>query len=262
MRLALAAAVLLACSAEPRGESRYAVAVLGANGTCSGTLIAPNLVLTARHCVAPDTGGASVDCERDRFLPPVGAESVRVSTQIEARSFADGLPVANVLVPSASAFCGNDIALLVLASNADGDLAVPALDADTVARTGTTVTAVGYGTSAPGADDEGVRRRHDGVAVACIPGDPTRDCTPGDFAMTDRELALGDGLCEGDSGSGAFVLGAGAPTVIGVVSRSTIGATSCTDAVYTRTDAFAAFLRDGARDAARLGHYAVPSWAR
>jgi hypothetical protein len=49
--------------------------------------------------------------------------------------------------------------------------------------------------------------------------------------------------------------------VIGVVSRSTIDETTCTEAVYTRTDAFADFLRSGAHVAARAGGYALPSWA-
>ena len=45
--------------------------------SCTGTLIAPNLVLTAPHCVA-DTP-SRVDCARSVFRSPVPADRLRVT---------------------------------------------------------------------------------------------------------------------------------------------------------------------------------------
>src|SRR5262245_13615635 len=88
LRFLLASAavvVLAACSAkkEERAASssaaiqggalspstKYAVAVVG-RGLCSGTLIAPNLVLTARHCVVVQPTESADGCENGQVVSP------------------------------------------------------------------------------------------------------------------------------------------------------------------------------------------------
>jgi hypothetical protein len=225
-------------------------------------------VLTARHCVASDTGGASVSCAADRFLAPNAPSALRVSTDA-APSFATApYKAVDILVPTDTSFCGNDLALLILDSlvpAAEASPATPAIDPPLTDRAtyGATFTGIGYGTSAPGAADQGVRRARSGIPITCIPGDAS-GCSPADYQMTSSELAAGDGLCEGDSGSGAYEpasLAAGTPIVMGVLSRASTTGNTCSDAIFGRTDTASALLVRAAKQAAARGGYAAPLWA-
>ena len=250
--------------------STFAVAVLDdQNGVCSGTLIAPNLVLTARHCVASDDGGNAVDCKNDHFLPPRPASTFRVTTDAVADFDAAAFKAIKIIVPTSTTFCGNDLALLVLDKLVPAAVATPATPAidpplTDRAKFGSTLTAIGYGVTAPGANDDGTRRKRANIAINCIPGDTTLGCALADFGMTAAELAGGNGLCEGDSGSGAYEpssLAAGAPIVIGVLSRAAEDNGQCADSVYGRTDTAGPLLVSAAKDAATMGGYAAPAWA-
>src|SRR5215475_3602487 len=57
------------------GEWRDAVAVLSENAVCTGTLIAPDVVLTAGHCIETDPVAVVVDTV-DYSVP--GGEAIRV----------------------------------------------------------------------------------------------------------------------------------------------------------------------------------------
>ena len=250
--------------------STFAVAVLDdQNSICSGTLIAPNLVLTARHCVASDDGASAVDCARDHFLPANAASTLRVSLAAVADFDSAAFKVTKVIVPTSTLFCGNDIALLVLdklVSASQATPATPAIDPPLTdrAKFGSTLTAIGYGTTAPGANDDGTRRKRANIAIQCIPGDTTLGCDPADYDMTAAELGAGNGLCEGDSGSGGFEpssLASGKPIVIGVLSRASGDNGTCADSVYVRTDTAGPLLVSAAKDAALMGGYTAPTWA-
>lgn len=248
--------------------STFAVAVVDdEDGMCSGTLIAPNLVLTARHCVANDDGGEFVNCKTNRFFAPGAASKFKIDTRATATFASAAYEVTKVVVPADDLFCGNDLALLVTKTLVPASEAIPAAPAIDPPLTdhdtyGSTLSAIGYGTQSPGADDDGTRRRRDGVSIDCVPGDAS-GCSASTYDMTDAELAAGNGLCEGDSGSGAYStksIAAGAPIVMGVLSRAADSGSSCVDAVYERTDTASAFLIAAAKDAAAAGGYAAPAW--
>src|SRR5690606_23247825 len=97
----------------------------GFNALCSSTLIAPNLLLTARHCVAR-TEGTEVDCATDSFGATASLDELLFSNDTEP-----GLgsrwyrPARIVLHDDDSTFCGNDVALVVLEDVVPGTSATP-----------------------------------------------------------------------------------------------------------------------------------------
>src|SRR5690348_8577962 len=81
---------------------------------CTATLIAPNVLLTARHCVA-EGESSNVRCGMSFFGDTVNGNSTVVTNDVvpgETSSFYRGL---DVRVPSEStSMCGYDVALIIL----------------------------------------------------------------------------------------------------------------------------------------------------
>lgn len=239
------------------------ISIKGGEGLCSGVLVAPNVVLTARHCVSDSTGGERVDCKRSRFLRSVSPKEIRVTT--DARMSTKGkYEVEEILVPSDDAFCGNDIAALLLSKSVPASEAEPATplirspltDAKKVGRT---VAAIGYGDTG-NKTGAGRRRIREDIPITCIPGDTRSACPSG---VSPRELVTAGYVCEGDSGSGAFAQVSldKAPIVIGVLSRGFVLGGKCTDAKYTRTDTSAKLILGAALEGSKRGGYELPAWA-
>jgi uncharacterized protein (TIGR03382 family) len=205
------------------GQWPDAVAVLGANGTCTGTLIAPDVVLTAGHCA--------------------GIKPTQVIANTIDYSASDGV---RVQVAKTEAYpnwqAEYDVAVLVLASPIEGVTPRKVGTGCTfqgVVRN-TSVRLVGFGATDDLGQTANTQLRQAMTAVT----DP--ECTGGqgckkEIAPGGEFVAGGSGTadsCFGDSGGPVYLETPTGTVVIGAVSRGVDGSdTPCGGGgIYVRTD--------------------------
>lgn len=218
---------------------------VGRGGTfelCSGALLAPNVVLTARHCVSK-TVTTSVSCDengRSANGKHVASDEdpADVAVYVGASpSFASRPPaVAKAIVtPPGEYLCDSDIALVVL-EHPVGGVEPLAVRLDRGARSGETIRAVGYGQN-DAKEPIGTRFRKENVPVLAMGRTVSASRTP----LGAHEFEVARSICQGDSGGPAISEETGA--VIGVVSRGG----GCDDDfghIYTTTAGFAALFEN------------------
>lgn len=224
-----------------RGQSGVAL--------CSASLIAPNLLLTARHCVS-DVTEEHVTCGQTMASSPFPVSTFYATNSQSIDVAGPAYRISSVSVPTeGSDICGYDIALLTLTTSVPANVAtplVPRIDRPVSSRE--LYSAIGYGLDTPG--DGGVagrRRTRAGLEVSCIPG----KCGTG---VEGNEFVGDTGICSGDSGGPALD---DAGKVVGVVSRS---GNDCAHPVYGSVASWKDWISQVAEQAAAQGGYSAPFW--
>ena len=205
------------------------VVYLGVGGGCTGTVVAQNLILTAKHCVT-DVIGASYNCTEtgDRFIdweagvvettPDAGAFGATRSPdrfRVGKAGSAAGAPrVARVLVAPGTTLCTSDIAMLLLDRPLD-DPSIAPLRLDRGPSLGEPITATGWGLTSGKIQPAVLQRRATTVLEIGPWAKETRGAGPTAGPVPPHFFTIGEGLCHGDSGSPAL---AWSGAVIGVAS--------------------------------------------
>lgn len=193
---------------------------------CSSVLIAPNLVMTARHCVSAEYPADNIHCSPDGTLilpsggqlgPPASADKLSFFSGADVKTAADGILPGGTVVAigqqiitgDGPSVCEDDIALVVLdraLTQAPMPLGI-GLDVAQAQR----VTAIGYGLTENTDPDArySTRHRRDDVPVKYV-------------GILPNTFTLGRSVCKGDSGGPALDGKSGA--VLGVYSLGFPGA--------------------------------------
>lgn len=204
---------------------------------CSGALVAPNLILTARHCVSravtatPSCDARGRSHNGDHLAEDVDPQAIAIYTGSHVRPDID-VPVARAirtLHPTGQVLCDSDVAFLVL------DRAIPSstimsMRLHAPVETGDIVVPVGFGGGPSNIVGRKVARQQSTVLAT----GPSANAATG-AVLGPREFEVDRATCRGDSGGPAIDVISG--EIVGVVSRGG----SCSahgNHVYTRVDAY------------------------
>jgi hypothetical protein len=185
--------------------------LVGPQGTCTATLIAPNLVVTARHCVAntpdgpPQCTSAGDLVMTGSAVGQIGADdsSSAIAFYTNARVMAGTVSAAPdavgamTLSTNTPTSCRDDLAFIILNQPITG-ITPAAIRLDPTTMFGDSVSAWGYGLTDMPHDSLALRVRSTAVVQGVGPTMPTSGTTLAPI----RAIRIGpdDVTCNGDSG--------------------------------------------------------------
>lgn len=195
---------------------------------CTGTLIAPNAVLTAAHCVDPDlTGPTTPGFSLDLDTTTGNATTVPGLMAYKHESFSiDVEPIEGL----AEFF---DIGVVILSQpiTSVAPVKMPRPEHGAALVAGLDLAIVGYGRTSNATQDTGVM--YDAMTKLIS------------FNATEIQVGMGSPQpqnCQGDSGGPGLAEVGGERRVVGVVSRSFSGFECTMGGVDTRVDAYLAWI--------------------
>jgi hypothetical protein len=230
----------------------------GQDESCSGTLIAPNLVLTARHCVAePDEEN---ECGQFGAVASPTDMSIKVGGNA---GWETGTVVAKgkkIIQPTTNNGCGFDAALILLDRDVPNAKISPVRF--TPLKNGEPAIAVGYGVDQN--DNELTQRMQRSTTILGV--GPTTGTTIVPYQMKDGQtfnytaqmgdVVTGESTCSGDSGGPLFDANG---AVVAMTSRGPFdspsggihGTNGCADmvSIYASTIMNKAMILEAAQEA-------------
>ena len=204
------------------------VGVIGAGGRCTGTLVAPDVVLTAGHCI--DLEPHTVVTHADDLGPGASGQRIAVKWSRAYPNWAERYDIGVVVLEHVARTPPRAIASACVLNKALPHAAV---------------TIVGFGLISPEGDDANTRLHAASIGVtdAFCTGSPgcLASARPnGEFAAGGR----GTDSCFGDSGGPAYLRTPAGTALAGVVSRGldVIGPPCSNGGIYVRADKVVAWI--------------------
>ena len=179
--------------------SRHLVLIVSSRGSsCTGVVVARDLILTAGHCASPDAQYKFVTFDSAGNAKLNDIASIQRHPQFDLNAFNNHRATA-------------DVALMKTALPLPANFVAGAHRRAAKARGRSAISRRGYGLAVPGDGRSGGKARQATLTVTGQPGSlQIRLVDP-----STNNAAPGLGGCTGDSGAPAFDMSGGAPVVIG-----------------------------------------------